>query len=84
MTFAKLMLAAAATSMSVAPAMAAPANPAASLSIAKTARAGSVTAKDNNAVGSGVLIGVAVAVAVIAGIVIIQTSDDDPDFPDSQ
>ena len=79
MKIAKLMLAAAAASMTVAPAMAAPANPAASLSVAKSVRAGSATAKDSQAVGGGVIVAVLAAAAVIAGIIIVADSDDNSD-----
>jgi hypothetical protein len=79
----KIMLAAAASCMSVAPAMAAPTNPAASLSVAQSARAGSVTAKDSQAAaglaGSGLIIAAVAAVAVIVGIVLITDGDDDSD-----
>ncbi len=75
MKFAKLMLAVAASSMAVAPAMAAPVNPAASLSVAKSVRAGSATAKDSEAVGGGVL--AALIVAAVAAIVVIAVVDDD-------
>lgn len=79
MKIAKLMLAAAAATMSVAPAIAAPANPAASLSVAKSVRAGSATAKDSEAVGGGIIVAVLAAAAVVVGIIIVADSDDDSD-----
>lgn len=79
MRLGKYLLAAAAASMSVAPAMAA--NPASSLSVTQSARAGSVTAKDSEAVGGGILVAILAAAAVIVGIVIVADSDDSPDSP---
>ena len=79
MRLGKYLLAAAAASMTVAPAIAA--NPAASLSVAQPARAGSVTADQNEAVGGGILVAILAAAAVIVGIIIIADSDDDPDSP---
>ena len=79
MKLSKYLLAAAAASMSVAPAMADPANPAASLSVAKSVRVGSASAKSNDLVGGGIFIAVLAAAAVIVGIVIVADSDDEPD-----
>ena len=70
------LLAAAADMMATAPAMAAPANPAASLSVAKSARAGSPSAKKNELAGGGLIVAVLAAAAVVAGIVIIADDDD--------
>lgn len=53
--------------------------PAASkLSISTSARAGAKTAKTNEAMGTGVIIAVLAAAAVIAGIVIAADSNDSP------
>jgi hypothetical protein len=81
MRLGKYLLAAAAASMSVAPAFAAPVNPAASLSVAKSVRTGSATAENSDAVGGGIIVAVLAAAAVIVGIVIVADSDDDPDSP---
>ncbi|HEU0067479.1 MAG TPA: hypothetical protein VFQ57_09600 [Sphingomonas sp.] len=70
---------AAAATLAVAPAMAAPANPAASLSVSKSVRAGSTSAKKNELAGGGVLIAILAAAAVVAGIVVVADSDDDAD-----
>ena len=64
--------------MVVAPAMAAPSNPAASLSVSKSVRSGSATAKKNELTGGGVIIAIAAAAAVIAGIVVVANSDATP------
>ncbi|WP_174278806.1 hypothetical protein [Sphingomonas bacterium] len=74
----KYLLAAAAATMALAPAMAAPVNPAASLSVAKSARAGSVAKKGSNLAGGGVIIAIIAAAAVIAGIVVVADEDDKP------
>jgi hypothetical protein len=79
MRLAKYMLAAAAATMAVAPAMAAPVNPAAGLSVSKAVRAGSPSAKKNELAGGGVLIAVLAAAAVVAGIVVVADEDDSPD-----
>jgi len=53
--------------------------PAASkLSIAAPARAGAKVAKKNDAIGTGVIIAVLAAAAVIAGIVIAADNNDSP------
>lgn len=71
------MLAAAAVSMTSVPALAAPvANPAASLSVAKAARASAPSAKKGQLAGGGALIGILAAAAVVAGIVIIANDSD--------
>jgi hypothetical protein len=73
MRLGKYLLAAAAASMTVAPAIAA--NPASIESV----RAGSVVKGDSEAVGGGILVAVLAAAAVIVGIVIVADSDDEPD-----
>jgi hypothetical protein len=78
MRLAKYMMAAAAATLAVAPAVAAPINPAASLSVSKSVRTGSTSAKKNELAGGGVIIAVIAAAAVIAGIVIVADSDDTP------
>ena len=79
MRLAKYMMAAAAATLAVAPAVAAPTNPAASLSVSKSVRTGSHSAKKNNVAGGGVIIAVVAAAAVIAGIVIVADSNNNSD-----
>ena len=83
MKIAKLMLAAAASCMAVSPVMAAPANPAASLSVAKSVRAGSATAKDSNLNGGGGFLAAAIAAGVAAIVVIAVVIDEDDNNSDS-
>jgi hypothetical protein len=80
MRFGKYMGAAAAAALDASPVMAAPANPAASLSVSKSVRAGSTKGKDELA-GGGVFVAVIAAVAVIIGIIIVAQEDDSPDSP---
>lgn len=81
MRLGKYLMAAAAATMAVAPAMAAPANPAAGLSVSKSVRAGSATAKNNELAGGGVFVAIIAAVAVIVGIVVVANENDKPDSP---
>jgi hypothetical protein len=69
--FTKYMAALAATALVAAPVMAAPVNPAASLSLSKSVRAGTPTAKKSQLAGGGLLIGIAVAISVVVGIVVV-------------
>ncbi|WP_447407077.1 hypothetical protein, partial [Clostridium perfringens] len=62
--------------LTVAPAAAAPANPAASLSVAKSVRTGSVSGKKNELAGGGIIVAVIAAAAVVAGIIIVADSSD--------
>jgi len=78
MRFAKYFAAFAAASMTVAPAMAAPANPAASLSVSKSVRTGSTSAKKNELAGGGFIIAIVAAAAVIAGIIVVADSNGTP------
>lgn len=71
MRVAKYLGAVAALSMATAPALAAPANPAASLSVAKSVRAGSPTTNANKLHGAGVFIAAAAVVGVIVAVVLI-------------
>ena len=77
MRLGKYLFAAAAVSMTVAPAMAA--NPAASLSVSKSVRASAPAAKKNGLAGGGILVAVLAAAAVVAGIVVVADSDDSAD-----
>ena len=79
MRLGKYMMAAAAATMAVAPAVAAPVNSAASLSVAKSVRTGSATAKKNNAAGGGIIIALLAAAAVGVGIYVVADSDDKAD-----
>ena len=71
MRFAKYLGAVAALSMATAPAMAAPANPAASLSVAKSVRASSPTKNANQLHGAGIFLAAAAVVGVVVAIVLI-------------
>lgn len=70
--YAKTLMTAAAATMTVAPAMAAPANPAAPLSVAKSVRADAAVAKDSKLGGEngGLVIALAVGVAIIVAIIV--------------
>ena len=63
--------------LSATPVLAAPANSAASLSVAKSVRTGSVSAKKNELAGGGLIIALVAAAAVVAGIVIVADDDSD-------
>lgn len=78
--FKKAAIAAVAMSLTAAPAMAA-SNSASQLSLASSARAGKVVAEKDKLTGAGVIVAIAAAAAVIAGIVIVADSDDTPDSP---
>ena len=71
MRIAKYLGAIAALSMATAPALAAPANPAASLSVAKSVRAASPTKSANKLHGAGIFLAAAAAVAVVVAVVLI-------------
>ncbi|NIJ28250.1 hypothetical protein FHT00_000178 [Sphingomonas insulae] len=58
------------------PAFAAPVNPAASLSVAKSVRASTPSAKKNNLAGGGLLAALIVAGVVAVGVVAIVQDDD--------
>ncbi len=60
------------------PAFAAPVNPAASLSVAKSVRASAPSAKKNNLAGGG-LIAILIVAGVVAVGVLAATQDDDAD-----
>jgi hypothetical protein len=75
----KFLMAAAVASLATVPAVAAPVNSAASLSVAKSARASAPTAKKNELVGGGLIVAAVAAAAVIAGIIIIADDGDDSD-----
>lgn len=78
MQMSKFLMAVSAISMAAAPALAAPVNPAASLSIgSKSVRAGSHHGKSQFT--SGILIAVLAVVAVGAGIAVVASDDDDSD-----
>lgn len=76
----KFLMATAAAVMVASPAVAATANPAAKLSLSKSVRAGTPTAKKSqDQASSGIIIGVLAAAAVIAGIIVATDGDDDAD-----
>ncbi|QDZ07168.1 hypothetical protein FPZ24_06475 [Sphingomonas panacisoli] len=75
MRFKNLSVAAAALAMTATPALAAPANPASSLSVAKSVRASSPSGKSNKLAGSAIIPAV-LALGIVAGGVIIAVSDD--------
>lgn len=77
MTVAKILMTAAAATLAIAPAMAAPTNPAASLSVAKSVRASATAKKGSELAGGGVFVAIAAAVAVVVGIVIVANDDSD-------
>ena len=81
MRLGKYLMAAAAATMAVAPAMAAPAGPAAGLSVTKSVRAGSKTARNSDLAGGGAIVAIIAAALVIAGIVIVADEDDSPKSP---
>ncbi len=72
---------AAAMTLAAAPAVAAPvANPAATLSVAKSARAGTVTKGKSELAAPGAIVGLVLAAAVVAaGVIIAVDGDDDSD-----
>lgn len=78
----KFLITAAAASMAIAPAMAASANPASSLSlapVAKSVRAGTPAAKKNKLAGVGVVVLVLLGVgAAVGGIVAASTGSSTP------
>lgn len=74
MRFQNLAVAAAALSMTATPALAAPANPAASLSVGKSVRASAPNAKANKLAG-GAIIPAILALGIVAGGVIIAVDD---------
>lgn len=73
----KYLAAVAATALVAAPVAAAPVNPAAKLSLSKSARAGTVSAKKDKIVGGPILIfAFLAAAAVVAGVVVIADDGD--------
>lgn len=76
MKLAKYMAAVAALSLAAAPAVAAPANPAASLSVAKSVRAGTAAKGKDKLAGGGIVVAVIAAVAVVAGVIIVASDDN--------
>lgn len=80
MRLGKYLMAAAAATMAVAPAVAAPTS-ATSLASAKSARAGSLSANKSELAGGGGIVAVIAAVLVIIGIVIVADEKDSPRSP---
>lgn len=77
----KFLTAAAAATMVAAPVAAAPANPAASLSVAP--RAATSADKANNLAGVGVPALLILAGIAAIGVIAVVNESDDNDFPDS-
>lgn len=75
----KYLAAVAATALVAAPVAAAPANSAASLSVAKSVRTGSASANKNELAGGGVIIALFAVIAVGLGIYVVADSDDEAD-----
>lgn len=76
---AKYLAALAATALAAAPVMAAPANPAATLSVSKSVRAGSVSAKKDKLAGGGIIVAILAVVAIGAGIYVVADNNDNAD-----
>lgn len=81
MRLGKYLAAVAAVSMAAAPALAEPANPAASLSVSKSVRAGSPSEKANNFHGTGAVVGILALLAIIAGIIAATHGSSKPKSP---
>ena len=81
MRLGKYLMAVAVATMAVAPVAAAPVNPAASLSVAKSARVGSTAKNANDLAGGGIFVAIIAAIAVIVGIVVVADEDDKPNSP---
>lgn len=75
----KFLAAAAVASLSVSPALAATANPAASLSVAKSVRASTPSAKQNELGGGFGFVGLAILAGIVAIGVIAIVNDDNSD-----
>ncbi|WP_331271012.1 hypothetical protein [Sphingomonas phyllosphaerae] len=76
----KFLGATAALTLAAAPALAAPTNPATSLSVAKSGRAASSAGRSSEMLaGGGAIVAAVAAAAVIAGIIIIADDGDDSD-----
>lgn len=77
----KFMMAAAVTLMTVSPAVAATANPAAKLSVAKSVRASAPAGKDRQSLGGGLIVPIIALAAVIGGIIAATSGDSSPKSP---
>lgn len=75
----KYFAALAATALVAAPVAAAPINPAATLTVAKSVRTGSASVKNNELAGGGFIIAILAVVAVGVGIYIAVDSNGDAD-----
>lgn len=74
MKFTSLLAATASLTMMAAPALAAPTNPAASLSVS---RAATPSAKKSDLAGPGSVVALVLAAAIVAGGIYIAVDDDD-------
>ncbi|HEX8486649.1 hypothetical protein [Sphingomonas sp.] len=80
MKFGKYMAIAAAASLSAAPALAAPANPAASLSVAKSVRAKAPSARANKlGGGAGGIVALLIGAGIASILIVDATKNDDSD-----
>lgn len=69
----------AAAALSASPALAAPTNPASSLSISKSPRAATAIKKKSDLAGGGLIIGIVAVVVVVVGIVLISDGNGNSD-----
>lgn len=69
MRLGKLAAAVAAVTMAAAPALAAPANPAASLSVSKSVRASAPAKNGNKFGGAGAVVAVVAVLAIVGGVI---------------
>lgn len=79
MRLTKLMMAAAAVSMTASPVLAASANPAVKLSVA--APRASADVGKSRLRGGGFFVAIIAVVVIIAGVIIVSDNDDKPDSP---
>lgn len=76
MRFGRTLAAMAAVTLASAPAMAAPANPAASLSLAGNARVGSSAKHKDDLLGGGLIVAIIAAAAVVVGVVVVADNSN--------
>lgn len=82
MRLAKFLTAVAVASLATAPALSAPTDPAAKLSVAQAKSARAATpARKSNKLTSGIIIAVLAVAAITAGVIIATDGDDEPDSP---
>lgn len=81
MRLGKFAAAVAAVSMAAAPALAAPANPAASLSVSKSVRASSPSSNGSKIHGTGTVVAVLAILAIIGGVLAATSGSSKPKSP---